>query len=79
MFPPFFEKLIVLFALYAIIDISGVIFMTDKEIALELTKAYLNHKNTQIEAKHTHTDMDVEYVKDTYKGFYDIVSKVDAK
>ncbi|KZU38545.1 MULTISPECIES: hypothetical protein [Lactiplantibacillus] len=53
--------------------------MTDKEIALELTKAYLNHKNTQIEAKHTHTDMDVEYVKDTYKGFYDIVSKVDAK
>ena len=53
--------------------------MTDKEIALELTKAYLNHKNTQIEAKHAHTDMDVEYVKGTYKGFYDIVSKVDAK
>ncbi|WDT65156.1 hypothetical protein NV391_09305 [Companilactobacillus crustorum] len=53
--------------------------MTDKEIALELTKAYIEHKNIQIGAKHSHTDMDVKYVEEMYKGFYDIVSNVDDK
>lgn len=51
--------------------------MTDKEIALELTETYLEHKNAQIEAKHSHTDLDFAGVQNVYKGFYNLVSKID--
>ena len=30
--------------------------MSDKEIALELTKIYVEHLNTQMDNKHQHTD-----------------------
>lgn len=51
--------------------------MTDKEIALELTESYLDHLNNQMNNKHSHTDLDFKGVANTYKGFYNLVSKID--
>lgn len=53
--------------------------MTDKEIALELTRIYINHKNIQIENKHQHTDVEPNFVQALYNSFYKTVSSVDAK
>lgn len=51
--------------------------MTDKEIALELTKTFLNHQNAKIAAGHQHTDLDQSGVQGTYKMFYDLVANID--
>lgn len=51
--------------------------MTDKEIALDLVKAYLNHQNAKIAAGHQHTDLDQNGVEAVYKSFYTLVSSID--
>lgn len=51
--------------------------MTDKEIALESTKAYLDHLNNQMNNKHSHTDLEFEGVANIYTGFYNLASKID--
>lgn len=53
--------------------------MTDKEIALELVKAFLQHKNEQTKAGHNHTDLGEADVQDIYMYFYQTVSNIDGK
>lgn len=52
--------------------------MSDKEIALELTKSYLNHLNARVNsnnANHSHTN--VENINKMYQYFYNLVSNLD--
>ncbi|MCO4332460.1 hypothetical protein MTQ91_10970 [Staphylococcus hyicus] len=52
--------------------------MSDKEIALELTKSYLEHLNARVNSNNTnHSHFNVEGTAKTYKYFYDLVSKLD--
>ncbi|UQD52339.1 hypothetical protein C0971_10180 [Bacillus methanolicus] len=53
--------------------------LTDKEIALELTKAYLEHLNTRVNNKAPQSHADVKFVVGTYSAFYNLVSSVDKK
>lgn len=52
--------------------------MTDKEIAMKLTEAYLDHLNHQMDNKHTHTDLDKSGVLNAYRSFYNAVASVDS-
>lgn len=47
--------------------------ITDKEISLELTKAYIEHLNRRIDV----TQIDIEHVRCYYKTVFDTVSSVD--
>ena len=51
--------------------------MTDKEISLELNKAYIEHLNRRIDVKASHSQIDIEHVKRYYKTVFDTVSSVD--
>jgi hypothetical protein len=51
--------------------------LTDKEIALELTKAYLEHLNVRVSGNKSHSFADAKLVIDCYKHFYKTVSEVD--
>lgn len=52
--------------------------LTDKEIALELTKAYLEHLNVRVNNSAMKSQASQETTGNTYQLFYDVVSKVDA-
>lgn len=47
--------------------------MTDKEIALELTKIYVEHLNKQMDNKHQHTDLDFKAFGNVYSNLYQLV------
>ncbi|MCG2325841.1 hypothetical protein K4U30_05820 [Staphylococcus epidermidis] len=52
--------------------------MSDKEIALELTKSYLNHLNARVNSNnpnHSHTNVD--NINKMYQHFYNSVSNLD--
>ncbi|MCG1670027.1 hypothetical protein K4P56_11425 [Staphylococcus epidermidis] len=52
--------------------------MSDKEIALELTKSYLNHLNARVNSNNpTRSHTNAENIGKTYQCFYDLVSKLD--
>ncbi|MDU3968431.1 MAG: hypothetical protein E6125_11770 [Staphylococcus warneri] len=52
--------------------------MSDKEIALELTKSYLNHLNARVNSNNpTHSHTNTENTGKTYQYFYNLVSKLD--
>ncbi|EZY60320.1 TPA: hypothetical protein P1U96_000573 [Staphylococcus aureus] len=52
--------------------------MSDKEIALELTKSYLEHLNARANANNpNHSHFNVEGAGKTYQYFYNLVSKLD--
>lgn len=51
--------------------------MTDKEIALELTKAYLEHLNARVSVQAMKSHASVETTSTTYQYFYDVISKID--
>ncbi|MEB7366971.1 hypothetical protein [Staphylococcus borealis] len=51
--------------------------MSNKEIALELSKSYLEHLNTRVNNKANHSHTNVENVGKMYQYFYDLVSKLD--
>lgn len=51
--------------------------MSDKEIALELTKSYLEHLNTRVTAKATHSQTNAENLISIYSHFFDVISKLD--
>lgn len=64
--------------LSAILLIKGGDNMSDKEIALELTKSYLNHLNARVNSNnpnHSHTN--VENINKMYQHFYNSVSNLD--
>lgn len=51
--------------------------LTDKEIALELTKSYLEHLNVRVNNGAMKSHASQEITGNTYQYFYDLVSKVD--
>lgn len=52
--------------------------LTDKEIALELTKAYLDHLNARVNNQATKSHSTVENTSKTYQYFYNAVSNCGA-
>lgn len=50
--------------------------LTDKEIALELTKAYLEHLNTRVNNQAMKSHATQENTGKTFQYFYNVVSKV---
>ncbi len=57
--------------------LKGGEFMTDKEIALELTKIYVEHLNKQMDNKHQHTDLDFKAFGNVYSNLYQLVHLID--
>ncbi|KMS39557.1 hypothetical protein FE82_14775, partial [Staphylococcus aureus] len=54
-----------------------VISMSDKEIALELTKSYLEHLNVRASSNNTHhSHTTAENTEKMYQHFYNVVSKL---
>lgn len=51
--------------------------LTDKEIALELTKAYLEHLNVRASKGTMHSHANTENVANDFRYFYSLVSQVD--
>lgn len=51
--------------------------MSDKEIALELTKIYVEHLNKQMDNKHQHTDLDLNGFEITYSNLFKLVHSID--
>ncbi|CQR24616.1 hypothetical protein BN1356_00960 [Streptococcus varani] len=51
--------------------------LTDKEIALELTKLAVEHYNVKANLKALHSHLDVNHIQSFYNSFYQTVSKVD--
>lgn len=51
--------------------------LTDKEIALELTKAYLDHLNVRVNNKAMHSHSSIKNLVEEYKIFYKTVSELD--
>ena len=51
--------------------------LTDKEIALELTKAYLEHLNIRASKGAMHSHASAEHVANDYRYFYSLVSALD--
>ncbi|HEA4274581.1 hypothetical protein I6D55_11295 [Staphylococcus aureus] len=51
--------------------------MSDKEIALELTKSYLEHLNVRASSNNTHhSHTTAENTEKMYQHFYNVVSKL---
>ncbi|UXU48943.1 MULTISPECIES: hypothetical protein [Staphylococcus] len=51
--------------------------MSDKEIALELTKSYLEHLNIRVNNKAMHSQTSAENTSKMYQHFYNVVSHLD--
>ncbi|HHW5816541.1 TPA: hypothetical protein ACU2AF_001417 [Staphylococcus aureus] len=51
--------------------------MSDKEIALELTKSYLEHLNVRVSNKAIHSQIGAEDTNKMFQHFYNVVSKLD--
>ncbi|MCI2913975.1 hypothetical protein FH160_03460 [Staphylococcus hominis] len=51
--------------------------MSDKEIALELTKSYLEHLNIRVNNKALHSQISAENTSKMYQHFYNLVSNLD--
>lgn len=47
--------------------------LTDKEIALELTKSYIEHLNERVKNKSSGSHTNVENISKTFKYFYSTV------
>lgn len=50
--------------------------LTDKEIALELAKSYVEHLNVRANLKGMHSNIDSKYLAGAYAFFYKTVSSV---
>lgn len=50
--------------------------LTDKEIALELTKITVEHFNRRVDNKGNHSFIDEKHVEHYYKTFYKSVSEL---
>lgn len=63
--------------LFGIITFKDVISVSDKEIALELTKSYLEHLNVRINNKAMHSQTSAENTSKIYQHFYDVIAQLD--
>lgn len=52
--------------------------LTDKEIALELTKLAVEHYNVKANLKAHHSHLNVSNIQDFYNSFYNTVSNLNS-
>lgn len=52
--------------------------LTNKEIALELTRLTVEHYNVKANLKAMHSHLDMQNIQDFYNSFYKIVSTLDS-
>lgn len=51
--------------------------LTDKEIALELVKSYVEHLNARVNQKASHSHVDAKYLASAYSYFYKTISSLE--
>lgn len=52
--------------------------LTNKEIALELTKLYVSHINTRVEHGRPNSNIDSQNISEVYKDYYQTVSTLES-